>query len=370
MTTFSHTQAIAHLIIMGIGIFICLQSSFILFSLRKKHHDNTCLLFCLYISTVNICLITRLILTFLTPTIEESFVQLPPLDTVITYPAILMLTLYVIELIHPRWANWRRTLLLLSPWGLLTILLFVWQGDQIRTLHTCREVFLYLHEPNVWIRFLLTLLLLPCGIWLFVMPYNWRICSADYKTIRFITIWLFLGIIGQCINNIAKSPSYTTPFVCGFIGFICFMGYFETHIRLQAPDQPIQEEEHPAPLSPANQAPNNEVAERLRKIIEDPDTWQNPDLKQEELCRRVGTNRTYLLEAIKQLGFNSYYDMLNRSRVAFIMAELRKNPDQNIQELFYRAGYRSRATASRNFQLIAGCSPSEFIASFTNQPHF
>ena len=79
--------------------------------------------------------------------------QLPPLDTVITYPAILMLTLYVIELIHPRWANWRRTLLLLSPWGLLTILLFVWQGDQIRTLHTCREVFHYLYEPNVWIRF-------------------------------------------------------------------------------------------------------------------------------------------------------------------------------------------------------------------------
>ena len=196
MTTFSHTQTIAHLIIMGIGIFVSLQSSFILFSLRKKHHDNTCLLFCLYILTVSICLITRLILTFLTPTIEESFVQLPPLDTVITYPAILMLTLYVIELIHPRWANWRRTLLLLSPWGLLTILLF------------------------------------------------------------------------------------------------------------------------------------------------------------------------------EQLGFSNYHDMLNRCRVAFIMEELKKQPDQSIQELFYCAGYRSRATASRNFQLIAGCSPSEYIASFTNQPHF
>ena len=52
------------------------------------------------------------------------------------------------------------------------------------------------------------------------------------------------------------------------------------------------------------------------------------------------------------------------------MEELKKQPDQSIQELFYRAGYRSRATASRNFQLIAGCSPSEYIASFTNQPHF
>ena len=368
MTTFSHTQTIAHLIIMGIGIFICLQSSFILFSLRKKHHDNTCLLFCLYISTVNICLITRLILTFLTPTIEKSFVQLPPLDTVITYPAILMLTLYVIELIHPRWANWRRTLLLLSPWGLLTILLFVWQGDQIRTLHTCREVFHYLYEPNVWIRFLLTLMLLPCGIWLLIMPYNWRIGGANHKMIRFITIYLFLGIFGQCINNIYKSFPFTTLFNCFFISLICFMIYFETHIRLQSPEH-IQEES-PKPTPPAKQSPANEVVERLRKVLEMPDTWQNPDMQQEELCKLVGTNRTYLLEAIKQLGFSNYHDMLNRCRVAFIMEELKKQPDQSIQELFYRAGYRSRATASRNFQLIAGCSPSEYIASFTNQPHF
>lgn len=72
----------------------------------------------------------------------------------------------------------------------------------------------------------------------------------------------------------------------------------------------------------------------------------------------------------EQLGFSNYHDMLNRCRVAFIMEELKKQPDQSIQELFYRAGYRSRATASRNFQLIAGCSPSEYIASFTNQPHF
>lgn len=43
------------------------------------------------------------------------------------------------------------------------------------------------------------------------------------------------------------------------------------------------------------------------------------------------------------------------------MSELRKAPAQNLQELFFRAGYRSRATASRNFRLIAGCSPSEFI---------
>lgn len=370
MTTFSNTQAIAQLIVMGICIFVLVQSCVIQFGRRKKRHDYSCLLFCVYASTIALGMVIRLIRAFLLSSMERNFVQLHPVDTIMGYPVILMITLYCIELIHPRWINRRRLLLLLAPWALLTVLLFIWQGDQIRTLHTSQEVFLYLHEPNVWIRFLLTLLLLPCGIWLFIMPYNWRICSADYKTFRFITIWLFIGIIGQCINNIAKSPFYTTPFVCNFIGFICFMGYFETHIRLQAPDQPIQEEEHPAPLSPANQAPNNEVAERLRKIIEDPDTWQNPDLKQEELCRRVGTNRTYLLEAIKQLGFNSYYDMLNQSRVAFIMAELRKNPDQNIQELFYRAGYRSRATASRNFQLIAGCSPSEFIASFTNQPHF
>ena len=367
MATFSHTQAIAHLIIMGIAIFVLLQSGIVQFGLRKKFPDNTRLLFCLYLSAVAICLATRLILSLQIQAVEASFVQLPPLDTVLAYPAILMITLYVIELICPRWVNRRRMLLLLAPWGLLTVLLFVWQGDQIRSLHTTREVFRYLYEPNVWIRFLLTLLLLPCGIWLLIMPYNWHIGHADHKMIRFITIYLFLGISAQCINNICKSSPFTTLFICSFISFICFIIYFETHIRLQVSEH-IQEKS-PKPSPPTKQAPANEVAERLRKVIETPETWQNPDMQQEELCKLVGTNRTYLLEAIKQLGFSNYYDMLNQRRVTFIMEELKKQPEQNIQELFYRAGYRSRATASRNFQAIAGCSPSEFIESFIDPPH-
>ena len=57
------------------------------------------------------------------------------------------------------------------------------------------------------------------------------------------------------------------------------------------------------------------------------------------------------------MGFKEY---LNSKRIKSVASQLRKNPDLDIQEAFFNAGFRSRTTAWRNFKEMLGMSPSEF----------
>ena len=104
------------------------------------------------------------------------------------------------------------------------------------------------------------------------------------------------------------------------------------------------------------------VIARLEVIIRETDVWQNPDMSVGELCNLVGTNANYLQKAIKEMGWQSYSDMINRKRIDYVCQELSTGEAKNIQDVFYRAGYRSRVTAWRNFTAITGVSPAEWVS--------
>ena len=80
----------------------------------------------------------------------------------------------------------------------------------------------------------------------------------------------------------------------------------------------------------------------------------------DDLARHVGSNRTYINVAIKRMGYAGFKDYLNRLRVDEIRRRLVEPGHENIQSLFFDAGYRSRPSAWRNFSAIVGCSPTEF----------
>jgi len=61
-------------------------------------------------------------------------------------------------------------------------------------------------------------------------------------------------------------------------------------------------------------------------------------------------------------GFNTY---INKVRIQFVTDAMRKDPRQDMQQLCYEAGYRSRTTAWRNFKEIVGVTPTEFRLSLT-----
>ena len=59
------------------------------------------------------------------------------------------------------------------------------------------------------------------------------------------------------------------------------------------------------------------AAQALQRLMNDPAVWQDSELTGNKIVHLVGTNRTYIQQAAKQLGFENLSDMINRRRIYY-----------------------------------------------------
>jgi AraC-like DNA-binding protein len=137
--------------------------------------------------------------------------------------------------------------------------------------------------------------------------------------------------------------------------------YFEHYERIHVPLEKVRDYYMWDQLPCTTQNTVNAVAQSLLRLMDDSTIWQDSELTGDKIVHLVGTNRTYIQQAAKQLGFANLSDMLNRRRIDYVCQQLRQDPNTPIQTLFTEAGYRSRATAWRHFTSIVGCTPREFV---------
>ena len=146
-----------------------------------------------------------------------------------------------------------------------------------------------------------------------------------------------------------------------FITLGVMLIYVEHYERLHIPLEKVRN------YYVENQIPNttevtiSQAAEQLKSLMADPDTWKDSEINGDKLARLAGTNRNYLQQAAKELGFTGLIEMIHRRRIDYVCEQLRIDPNASIQDLFYDAGYRSRTTAWRHFNEIVGFTPTEFI---------
>ena len=215
------------------------------------------------------------------------------------------------------------------------------------------------------------------------MQYNWKESSAPRRQLR--------GIVGLSMI-MTVTFSCTCIFDARWLEYVHIFLYLlltysilrlELVVRFRVPKSAVQEAEtedaggeteDAAPVQPVKSQAAEEdgkqagvssvapVIARLEVIIRETDVWQNPDMSVGELCNLVGTNANYLQKAIKEMGWQSYSDMINRKRIDYVCQEHSTGEVKNIQDVFYRAGYRSRVTAWRTFTAITGVSPVEWVS--------
>ena len=330
-----------------------------------------------------------------------------------------MLLLYPIEVLRPRWMTWPRALKILSPWLFFVLCLLAVAPLGLHTMSSVKDILLHIGETNVFLQVVLSLIFIPYGLWLCLMDYNWRKSSAPRDWLRLIVaIAMLMTLTFSCtrIFNL-RWAMYVHIFLYFLLTYIILR--VELVIRFRVPGdvdeertadepQPLGEHvpEHPqnaalpcedevgascgsaaeGTVTGSSEAASDGVSgvqpsdgagvsgshsrveaidlikERLQSLMDNSDVWQNPDLSAGELCNLVGTNSNYLQKAIKDMGWQSYSDMINRKRIDYVCRELAAGGADNVQDIFYRAGYRSRVTAWRNFTAITGVSPVEWVS--------
>ena len=75
----------------------------------------------------------------------------------------------------------------------------------------------------------------------------------------------------------------------------------------------------------------------------------------------MNTNRTSLSLAIQKSEYRNYTTYINKLRIDDFVYCVTSNCSGNFQQAFYDVGFRSRATALRNFRQITCMTPTEYF---------
>lgn len=266
---------------------------------------------------------------------------------------------YPIEVIHPRWLNWRRGVLLALP--ALIALALPLCGVHYQHLDSIGDIRTHFADFDALARLVIVVCMVVYTFLLWFIPYNWRESSADKRWIwRANLIILIMGMLffTQVFTTWPWSFHIHVSWVCA--SFVYFT-WFELFERLSPSALHL-------PSTPSGSEGGREVAslwEQICQVIDEWEAWRNPDTSVETISAAVGTNRIYVARCIKEHTGLTVNDYINSKRVDFMAAELSKTANPVHKEIFFAAGYRIRQTAYRNFIKFKGVSPTEFTIKGT-----
>lgn len=274
--------------------------------------------------------------------------------------------LYPIAVINSEWLSRKRGAMLVVPWILVFVLLFALPME-FRPLHSFEELIDHIREFNVWFRLLLTCVIPVYAFFLFYVPYNWMKSGITYRWVYYYTLW---GVtISFCYMTFILTGSLTAicihHTVC--LLFCLVMTYQELFIRIAVPTEKTDEPSHiPDPSLPTGDAAAGTTAchplwVQLNKLMKQEELWRNPDISLEELAARLGTNRITLTQVIQRESKEGYKEFINRFRMEEFVKILNAKPRLNIQEEFFKVGFRSKATALRHFKEYTGFTPTDYL---------
>ncbi|MPM15432.1 hypothetical protein SDC9_61803 [bioreactor metagenome] len=103
------------------------------------------------------------------------------------------------------------------------------------------------------------------------------------------------------------------------------------------------------------------LIEKLDSYMANHQAWRDPDLSLNMLAAELCTNRTTLSKVLREYGYGSYTNYINKLRIEDFLTQAESGNYANFQESFFIAGFRSRSTAFRNFRQYAGMTPSEYF---------
>lgn len=194
---------------------------------------------------------------------------------------------------------------------------------------------------------------------------NWvktAFLTALVEGIVAILIQVFPCAATECIFRITTLLFYS-------IFPIYYIKYGELYERVKnleensqistTPDIPSEENGMDALLTKLTEK-NNLLFEKIEELIQTEKPHLNPETKPEDLIKALGTNRTYLANAIKQNRQQTIGEYIMSLRLKEAQEMLINHEEMLIEEVSIASGFNSLRTFNRNFKTIVGITPEEY----------
>ena len=111
---------------------------------------------------------------------------------------------------------------------------------------------------------------------------------------------------------------------------------------------------------PENLRPEEKLYTDLLRLMNEKQFFKDPDFNRENLYGWLGTNRTYLADALKFCTGQTLNEFINHHRIRWAAEALVSDPELSVVAIGEDAGFNSRSTFNRLFREQYGLSPSDY----------
>ena len=362
---FSYIESIYNLVLLGIHIFVQLVAAVLIYIKRHEPKDRSWRYIFTFFTLSALASVVEMFMIMYSAIVLDYYKLLSPSIIIPGFYIFALLICYILELTNPRWLTVMRAIVLFLPSIILAgYVIYYYSIGDITNIYSVARIKAVSDTPNVIARIVFMLVFVLYPIMLVVLRFQWKrpqIQKYIDVLILFAALLCVSYILSRGLQIFGGYLLHELLYILITIGVL----YFEFYERLHIPLETVRTY-YEQPEVPNNTLITvNVVANNLRELMNDDSVWRDPELTADRVVQLVGTNRTYIQHAARQLGFANLSDMVHRRRVDYICECLRKDPNANIQNIFWDAGYRSRATAWRNFTNIVGCTPTDFVHRIT-----
>ena len=188
---------------------------------------------------------------------------------------------------------------------------------------------------------------------------NQLYADTENKDVRGISIILYLlvatslcsiifNVIGRYyfINNLWLSiPSLS------FTILLFLIGWFGMHQHFTISDVIMhhpKETEETANKTYSHTEKDN-LCKQLEQLMQEKKLFLEHDLRLEQVTREMGTNRTYLLQALKDDKGTTFKEYINRLRIIYAEKLMQDNPTLTKSDIAMMSGYNTLSSFYRNY---------------------
>ncbi len=294
---------------------------------------------------------------------KEPYLGIMPIVPLIMgFYSVVILLIYPVEVVSPRWLNLKRLFWIFSPVLLATALILVMRifGFEFRKINTFAEFGTLFYEPNVWIRVPISIaIFVYAAILIFYIPRNNIRSNATLTWMLAYTI----GNLGIAVFYFGRILWGSYP--CGVIHtvyltlFIMVTTYQEVFVRLFVVGGTAPECVASTELFDAGA--DSVILDRLEAYMRSEEPWRDPNLSRDMVAEAIKSNRTTVSRLVQQLGYDNFYDYIAKYRIDEFCRVVRDAEFINIQETFFNLGFRSKTAAFAQFKRQVGTTPGEWI---------
>lgn len=185
--------------------------------------------------------------------------------------------------------------------------------------------------------------------------------STELKYLKILSMYLIICIISYYIsykaglNRDILRTIYTYLFLVQF-AIIVIMKLKSSEVLKQEKKQETVKYK----TSNLSEFTRKEIAENLLQTLKVYKPYLNEEITLEEVAKQLSVSRHHLSQSITESLETNFYDLINKCRVEEFVRIINADSSQNISEVFYQCGFKSRTTFYKYFKKHMGLNPTDY----------